>query len=376
MAWEIRVNAIRYLLGKQEEIFFLQETHSTSEVEEEWKRHWEGEIHFSHGSSNSTGVAILFKKSDDIKIRNIRTICQGRVLLIEITYLSVNYCLVNNYSPNNDDQKFIEKVFLETFGRNHEDYLIMGGDWNTVLDNNLDKLGGAAQHANKNYQNYINTIISDYGLCDIFRLSRGSERLYTHFNKQHKTASRLDFFLIDENLSNFPVCNTDISHGYNSDHSYISINIQGSGIVRGKGYWKLNNSHLQDEEFVNQVKVIIDETSSTSFDSYAGLWDVIKFKIKDYAIRYGKSKKKGVTEEKEKLLKDIENIKNNQEFMENENLRKQLFDAECKINSIINIETQGAMTRSRAQWTEEGERSTKYFLALKNQRVRKKALVN
>ena len=99
----------------------------------------------------------------------------------------------------------------------------MAGDWNTVLNDNPDKLGGAAQHANKNYKNYINTMISDYGLCDIFRLSRGDERVYTHFNKTYKTASRLDFFLIDDHLSNFPVCNTKISHGYNTDHSYPLI---------------------------------------------------------------------------------------------------------------------------------------------------------
>ena len=47
----------------------------------------------------------------------------------------------------NDD--FIENLFLETLGRSRDDYLIMAGDWNTVLNYNLDKLGGAAQHANK-----------------------------------------------------------------------------------------------------------------------------------------------------------------------------------------------------------------------------------
>ena len=60
------------------------------------------------------------------------------------------YRLVNNYSSNNDDQEFIENVFLETLGRSRDDYLIVAGDWNTVLDNNLDKLAGAGQYANEN----------------------------------------------------------------------------------------------------------------------------------------------------------------------------------------------------------------------------------
>ena len=153
-------------------------------------------------------------------------------MLIEITHNKVKYCLVNIYSPNSNDQQFIENVFF----RNLDDYLIMAGDWNAVLDNNLDKMGGAAQHANKNYQSHINNMIGEYGLCDIFRLSRGNERVLTHFNKTYKTASRLDFFLIDENLPNFPVFETNISHGFSTDHSYISLNLQGSTIEKGMGY--------------------------------------------------------------------------------------------------------------------------------------------
>ena len=102
---------------------------------------------------------------------------------------------------------------------------IMAVDWNAVLNNDLDKLGGATCHANKYYQNYINTMINDYGLTDIYRRSWREERKYNHFNKTSKTASRLDFLLIEDSLCDWPVCKTDISHGYNSDHSYISLNL-------------------------------------------------------------------------------------------------------------------------------------------------------
>ena len=81
--------------------------------------------------------------------------------------------------------------------------------------------------------------------------------MYTHFNKPSKTVPRLEFFLIDDNLVNLPFCKTDISHGYNSDHSYVSMTNQGSSIKRGRGYWKFDNSHLQDEKFVGEVKTII-----------------------------------------------------------------------------------------------------------------------
>ena len=38
-------------------------------------------------------------------------------------------------------------------------------------------------------------MIVEYGLW-------GNEKVFTHFNKTYKTASRLDLFLIDDNLPN------------------------------------------------------------------------------------------------------------------------------------------------------------------------------
>ena len=54
-------------------------------------------------------------------------------------------------------------------------------------------------------------------------------------------------------------------------------------------------------------------------------------------------------QEKEQLLKYIEKVKNTANFMANDRLRKDLFEAEYKLNSILDLETQGLITRSRAQ---------------------------
>ena len=182
------------------------------------------------------------------------------------------------------------------------------------------------------------------------------------------------FFLIDDNLINFPICTSEISHGFKSDHSYISLNLQGSDIKHGRGYWKLNNSLLSNESFIREAKDIISSTSSESFDSYRGLWDVIKFKIKDCAIRLGSKLKRKRNQEKESLLKEIERIKNCHNFVESDELRKKMFDAQCSLDKIIADEVTGKMIRSRAKWTEEGERSTKYFFGLEKSNGKKKAL--
>ena len=57
-----RNKVLTWLKNKPENIILLQETHSTLELENEWKKMWDGEIYFSHGASNATGVVILIKK--------------------------------------------------------------------------------------------------------------------------------------------------------------------------------------------------------------------------------------------------------------------------------------------------------------------------
>ena len=55
-------------------------------------------------------------------------------------------------------------------------------------------------------------------------------------------------------------------------------------------------------------------------------------------------------------------------------MRKEMFDAEIKLNEIISKEIKGNITRSRARWVEEGERSNKYFFGLEKVNGKKKIL--
>ena len=52
----------------------------------------------------------------------------------------------------------------------------------------------------------------------------------------------------------------DISPGFRSDHSLISIRLNLSKIDRGRGYWKFNNALLKDEHYTQKIKLLIKET--------------------------------------------------------------------------------------------------------------------
>ena len=64
-------------------ICFLQETYSTSDVENIWKKQCKGDMFFSHGTGHSKGVLILVKDDLDLKLQSIKVDSQGRYILLE-----------------------------------------------------------------------------------------------------------------------------------------------------------------------------------------------------------------------------------------------------------------------------------------------------
>ena len=125
----------------------------------------------------------------------------------------------------------------------------------------------------------------------------------------------------------------------------------------------------------------INQSTSENFDSYGGLWDVIKIEIKDYSIRYSKELAQSRRDSKTALQSRIDELKsqiNSEHDTDSDstldNLYSQLHEAEVSLNHVISGEIQGIITRSRIQWAEEGERSTKYFLGLEKSAQKKKSI--
>ena len=378
-----RIKVFEWLKLKHESVIFLQETHSTPEAEKQWEREWGGRIFFSHGKSNSTGVAILVKTAlsgaEPIKIERDNV---GRCILVDLKVEDIPFRFVNFYGPNKDETVFLEDTFKKAYSNKTHDNIIIGGDFNTVMDNKLDLSnsvsGGRRIHANKKSQLLLNALVYDCNLVDIFRSLNPTDLLYSHVNKKSRTQSRLDFFLIDKSLEGITEC--EYSHGINSDHSYVSLAVKGEQLKRGRGYWKFNNSFLEDEVFVEEIRKLVTGTKNESFDSYRGMWDVLKFKVKDYSSRYGARKKKEQNREKNKLEGEISKIKENINksccTAETECLYLELFDSENLLNELLNKELEGIIIRAKLQWVEQGEKSTRYFMGLEKSNQGRKSLIN
>ena len=71
-------------------IIFLQETQSTGNNEKQWKAEWGAPLELAHGSSNSRGVAILFRKGFDCKIIKKSLIPMGDILVLKFKSMMKN----------------------------------------------------------------------------------------------------------------------------------------------------------------------------------------------------------------------------------------------------------------------------------------------
>ncbi len=132
-------------------------------------------------------------------------------------------------------------------------------------------------------------LCSNYDLVDSWR----KQHPHAWENCSGKIRCRLDFWVISKQLL-ARVSKTDIGAYYDSDHSpvIISIKPEGTQEKRGPGYWKFNNSLLENEEFVTKMGFIIKHAS----EKHKGIadkrfyWEMLKMDIRMFVIRFAKRK--------------------------------------------------------------------------------------
>ena len=87
------------------DIAFLQETYSSREIENQWKFQWLGKMLFSHGTTHSKGVLILFSSDLQIDIKNVQGDSEGRYIFVEALVQGTPFLFVNLYAPTESGRR-------------------------------------------------------------------------------------------------------------------------------------------------------------------------------------------------------------------------------------------------------------------------------
>ena len=359
-------------------ITMLQETHSTETNEKLWKSQWGQDIEFCHGTSQSRGVAILFDKNYDYEILNVQRDFDGRFLLLDILIENQPFVLVNIYAPTKDDingqLKFLEFV-VEKLSEYVDQNIIIGGDYNICSDPSIDKLGGKQEKQSASAK-CIKDIQETFNLIDVWRVLNENKTRFTWrgVTKHGRVSSRLDYWLISSHLL-YDLDTTDIYPSIKTDHSLIQISLTlKQSIERGRGLWKLNNSLLKDEVYVEKIKTFLGNCNEKyrGIENRALVWDAIKCEIRGITISYSIAKCK----QQRKYINDLKlELKELEIKLDNkENVIESYSSTKNELEKYEEEILQGTIIRSRAKWIEDGEKCSKYFLQLEKRNYKSKCI--
>ena len=266
------------------------------------------------------------------------------------------------------------------------------GDFNNLVDNNIDNIHGAP-HPKKDVKAF-NLFINNLNLIDTWRFQHPKIRDYSwiriirnknNLNQDQNnlfssiTARRLDYIFCN-NFSKQFLTKTEMSHFTSADHKSVTayFSFDSLDFPRGPGYWKFNESNLEDQDFVDSMAIFINKYHNELLDKKElnknEIWELLKIAIKEESISYSRNKAYNQTSFS-KMLEEL-NAASNKLALDPEN--KLLINKVAKLTSKIEIfelsQSNGAMKRAKIKFIQEGEKNSKYFCQLEKSRQESKVI--
>ena len=358
-----RHTVYRWLKEHKFHICLLQETYCTKGVAPNMKKGWDGDIMHSF----SKGVSILILKGLPYNVISTHCDNDGRMILINLELNGVEYSICNVYCPNDlsDISKFLGalKLFVNAHAVSTK-HILVGGDFNCV-ESMDDKSSGTLDKSSTELGN----LKCQLNLNDVWRYYNPDIKEYSYMDPSGRGRnSRIDLLLGSESLT----VHTDscaIKQAPAPDHKAVTMNIRLRTNTRGKGYWKLNNSIINDEEYVEGITKLYEETMEEYGEdvSISLLWEFLKIRIKEFSIAYSIAK----SHRNKNLIKDLEEKldkfdQSNTVLSSEQTLERRLLKQH--LDEQYENKSRGYQVRSRSKWIEQGEKSKSSFLGLEKAR--------
>ena len=166
----------------------------------------------------------------------------------------------------------------------------------------------------------------------------------------------------------------DVLGALSTDHSPVFCSVSKRNEFNkgnGRGLWKFNNFLISNADSVKQMKQLIENIKqqqlSESEQTDQIKWELLKYEIRKFAITFSRKISQNTKRsqcELEKKLKELEsNLNSEPNFNEYTKCKKEL-------ELIYERIAGGVRIRSKCQWYEEGEKSTKFFLNFEKKTIR------
>ncbi|KAI4874512.1 hypothetical protein NFI96_002235 [Prochilodus magdalenae] len=227
---------------------------------------------------NCRGVAILFRKG--LGCEGLRVVGdeKGRYMIISCRIQEKEFVFVNVYNPTDEKIDF-NKLRDSLIPASESAYFVMGGDFNTVMDAEVDKTSNNRNRGHRDRFRGLSSFLETFSLVDVWRWLYPEEKNFTYFDGKGK--SRLDYFFLPvRSLTSVTACQIHNRpqhlerQGCISDHAPISVQIQTGGLRR----W-FRSGLLKDEGIVEGLSNMIRNISSAKQVRIEDLWPALKIRV-------------------------------------------------------------------------------------------------
>ena len=363
---------LRLLKKKKYDVIALQEMHLMHNDLTLVKKNWGGHIEYAAGSNRSKGIGLLFSKK--IEREQIEKVFStDRMLLIKIKLKTDELFFCNVYAPTVDTEKIkfyseFYDVLTAQIGEDNLDKLICLGDFNAVMDNNLDIISGLKHK--KEVVNIFRDNFKRLELTDCWREDNPDTKDFSWCSGASGIARRLDYIFAGKNILPF-IRNCKIESIGQSDHRAVSLNMIFFEFKRGKGIRKLNVEILKDKQFVKLTKNIIKDTKDEFMnESKSIVWEMVKIRCLEFSQKYNI---RNIHEryDKEKILtKNINDLEDSfTSDFNNDALKQKIVKLKNELDLLQIQKTKDSKRRTKLTWLRDGEKCSKFFFSLEKNNI-------
>ena len=169
---------------------------------------------------------ILVRDDLDLNLISSEIDFEGRYILLNATVQGSDFLLANIYAPNkvHEQCEFFKHLYklIENLHVSTEQNIVIGGDYNVILNPDLDCSGG--NPTKKDSVNCIQDMCLNFDLVDIWRVRNPQCKRFTWRQKSPVIQRRLDYWLLSDSYQE-EVNNVDKILSINLDHSAIVLHL-------------------------------------------------------------------------------------------------------------------------------------------------------
>ena len=330
---------------------------------------YNGEFYYNRPiqGSRATGIFIhnnIVKQAKEIKHT---IIVDGQAHQLFVKLPSSSFVILNVYGcPDHDGNVGLFKQINEKFTTIDGSPIIMGGDYNTILDRYLDqeKYSESGLKKIQTGSKQLGNFVERYSLTDIYRHNNIDGKEFTYFKfipNKCVIKSRIDRLYI----SNEYIHSVD-NHSFVpidcSDHVATKITLQIKETVHHRpSHWKLNVSLLSDEDLKSKVLDLVSQWRELKplFHNHVYWWESLKIRIKLLIRTFSKKKRERENAEKDTLVQSLN--QKHRSGLNTEDEMLSFMEIKSKLKELNVKRAKSLIIRAREQDIKEDEKMSSYF---------------